>query len=286
MPRVPQGGRFVSAAGEIALKSRAGAPGALLCQHRLPADHEFGQKTIAVRLADSDGQRSLASILVNRMYAWRGYGANHKLSSNRNRVTFTACADDAVIGTLSLGVDGPDGLAADETFKDELDRFRAIPGASLCELTKFACDPSTKSQPALAALFHVIFIYGTQRYDCTDLFIEVHPRHVRFYDAMLGFQKVGAPRLNPAVTWWPADVPVQLMWLKVSEIRRLIDAHAGGKSAGGRSLYPHFFSHQEEQGIWARIAALSSKRQDKGAPKRPDGGFSRTAGFRLQTAAA
>lgn len=273
----------MSAAAELG-GGRAPIPGALLCQRRLPADHAQGDKTIAVRLADSDGHRSLASILVNRMYAWRGYGAEHKLSSTDNRVTFTACADDVLIGTLSLGVDGAQGLAADETFKDELDRFREVPGSSLCELTKFACDPSTKSQPALAALFHVIFIYGTQRYDCTDLFIEVHPRHVRFYEAMLGFQRIGAPRLNPAVTWWPADVPVQLMWLKVSEIRRLIDAHAGDKTSNTRSLYPHFFSHREEQGIWARIAAVSRKTGEETAFQADKAMMAARAS--LQTAAA
>jgi hypothetical protein len=195
------------------------------------------------------------------MYAWRGYGADHQLSFNQQRVTFTACSDDQVIGTLTLGVDGADGLAADETFKAELDEFRNTPGAKLCELTKFACDPSTKSQAALAALFHVIFIYGTQRYSCTDLFIEVHPRHVRFYETLLGFKRIGSPKLNPEVKWWPADVPVQLMWLKVSDIRRFIDQHAGEAGATGRSLYPFFFSPKEEQGIWSRIAALSNPPQ-------------------------
>jgi hypothetical protein len=195
------------------------------------------------------------------MYSWRGYGSEHELSFNQHRVTFTACSDDQVIGTLSLGVDGADGLAADETFKEELDEFRQMPGAKLCELTKFACDPSTKSQAALAALFHVIFIYGTQRFSCTDLFIEVHPRHIRFYEALLGFKRIGSPKLNPEVTWWPADVPVQLMWLKVSDIRRFIDEQAGNSASAGHSLYPHFFSPAEERGIWSRIAALS------GSPK-------------------
>ncbi len=243
---------------ESALACSESATGALLSRHMIPCGGERAHKTITVRLADCDGQRSLASILVNRMYAWRGYGSDHQLSFDQHRVTFTACSDDVVIGTLSLGVDDADGLAADETFKDELDEFRRIPGSKLCELTKFACDPSTKSQAALAALFHVIFIYGTQRYGCTDLFIEVHPRHVRFYEALLGFKRIGSPRLNPEVEWWPADVPVQLMWLKVADIRRFIDQYAGEKAIVGRSLYPYFFSPQEENGIWSRIAALGS----------------------------
>src|SRR6478609_2580686 len=129
---------------EPVLAPSVSVSGAILSLQRIPASRARGPRTVAVRLADSDGQRSLASILVNRMYSWRGYGADHQLFYDQHRVTFTAWSDDTVIGTLSLGVDGEDGLAADETFKDELDEFRRRPGSKLCELTKFACDPSTK----------------------------------------------------------------------------------------------------------------------------------------------
>ena len=231
--------------------------GALLCEQTVD-DDELG-KTIAVRLADTDGQRNQASILINKMYGWRGYGADHQLSADEHNITFTAWSDDRPIGTLTLGVDSAEGLAADETFSEELDRLRNQPGVKLCELKKFACDPAEKSQAGLAALFHAIFIFGTHSYGCTDLVIEVHPRHIRFYEAMLGFSRMGPPKLNPDVEWWPSDVPVQLMWLKVSEIRRLIREHAGQRANGRRSLYPYFFSPKEEQGIWTRIATLAGE---------------------------
>lgn len=212
-------------------------------------------RNIAIRLADSDGLRSQASILVNRLYAGRGYGAGHRLGQGEHSTTFTATSGDRVVGTITLTVDTPAGLATDQTFRAELDRFRAVPGVRLCELTKFAVDPATRSPQALAALFHVIFIYGMQRHDCTDLLIEVHPRHVRYYEAMLAFTRVGAPRIDGAVEWWPRDVPVQLLRLRVADIRRQIDRHAGGAGGQGRSLYRHFFSAAEERGIAARVAA-------------------------------
>lgn len=224
------------------------------------------EKTIAVRLADCVGLRNEANILVNRMYEWRGYGADHELSNGDHCVTFTASSEDEVIGTLTLTVDTPAGLATDQTFRAELDEFRKMPGTRLCELTKFAVDPATKSPQALAALFHVIFIFGMQRFDCTDLFIEVHPRHVRYYEAMLGFKRVGPSKIDTSVSWWPENVPVQLMWLEVAEIRRQIERHAGRGSRGGRSLYPYFFSPDEEEGIAARVASLSD------APARVDDG--------------
>lgn len=208
---------------------------------------------MTIRLADCEGQRNRANMLLERMYSWRGYGKNHKLPTAPNCVTFTATAHEDVIGTLTLTVDSPAGIAADRIFSDELDRFRAAPGAKICELTKLAFDTSSPARPRLAALFHIIFIYGTMHYNCTDLFIEVNPRHVRFYEAMLGFTRVGEVRMNETVR-----APAQLMWLNVGEIRRYIDRHAG--EDGGRSLYRHFFSADEEKGIYGRLARLAEQR--------------------------
>jgi hypothetical protein len=206
---------------------------------------------LTIRLADSDGQRSQANMLLNRMYSWRGYGAEHQLPRTPNCVTFTATSQEDVIGTLTLTVDSAAGLALDRTFKEELEPFRRAPGAKLCELTKFAFDTSSPAKPRLAALFHIIFIYGSMHYDCTDLFIEVNPRHARFYEAMLGFTRVGDAKTNEAV-----NAPAQLMWLNVGDIRRRIDRHAGRSDEGSRSLYAHFFSAKEEAGIYQRLAGL------------------------------
>ncbi|WP_206363590.1 N-acyl amino acid synthase FeeM domain-containing protein [Sphingomonas crocodyli] len=207
-------------------------------------------KTITVRLADSDDQRNSARMLVNRRYAWRGYGDQHQIPAKSSHMTFTASSDEGVVGTITLGVDSPAGLAADDIFKDEIDSFRNVPGAKVCELTKLAFDADVSSKPMLAALFHIVFIYGYNEHRCTDLFIEVNPRHRRFYQAMLGFKPVGEVKTNQSV-----DAPSVLMWLKVDDIRKAIDAHAGHGQESSRSLYPFFFSEKEEQGIFARLAA-------------------------------
>lgn len=207
-------------------------------------------KTITVRLADCDGERNSANLLINRKYSGRGYGAGHQVPTSSNCVTFTASSKNSTIGTLSLTVDSPDGLACDRTFKRELDAFRAVPGAKLCELTKFAFDTSKPSLHLLASLFHIIFIYGTHHYNCTDLFIEVNPRHRRFYEAMLGFRSVGAPMTNEAV-----GAPSHLMRLRVSEIRQQIDRQTLDGSFSPHSLYAFFFSEKEEIGIYNRLVS-------------------------------
>lgn len=223
-------------------------------------------KAITVRLADTSGKRNAARMLINRRYAWRGYGDQHQLPASCSTSTFTASSDSAVIGTITLAVDMAKGLAADAIFQDEIDRFRRAPGAKVCELTKLAFDAGPPSKPLLASLFHIVFIYGHRKHGCTDLFIEVNPRHRRFYEAMLGFTPIGDVKTNLGV-----DAPAQLMWLEIATIRRRINA-LGGLSCGeqSRTLYPFFFSGQEEDAIYERLTGPSFRDHtiDEGAGVR------------------
>jgi len=210
---------------------------------------------IEIRLAVSLQDKAQARTLLNRMYASRGYGEDHNLSDQPGSATFLVLADGVAVGTLTLTVDsappsGP-GMGIDATFPEELALHRARAGSSLCELTRFAIDWSRHSKPLLAALFHVIFTYGTQRHNCTDLFIEVNPRHVRFYEVMLGFARVGMMKTNSSVS-----APSQLMRLTVADIGRYIRIYAGQDRNAGHSLYPYFFSAADEQALRERIMGL------------------------------
>ena len=222
--------------------------------HRKSSRHgEKPERGFTIRLADRDGDRQSARAIINRMYGSRGYGSHHQIADGPDCATFIASSEGEMLGTITLAIDSPAGLAADQTFPDDLERFRALAGVSLCELTKFAFDPSPASRPLLATLFHVIYIYGMQRFACTDLLIEVNPRHVRFYEVMLGFKRLGPLRVNESV-----DAPSQLMHLKVSDIRRNIDLLAECECYSGHSLYPFFLKRDEERALWTRMAAIAS----------------------------
>lgn len=199
------------------------------------------RRAIDIALADTLDRRQDACSLVNRRYAWRGYGANHTLPSHGASATFTASDDGTVLGTVTLVADSAMGLAADTLFADQLNGFRDVQGRKICELSRLAFDVGLPSKPLLAALFHIVFIYGYHRHRCTDLFIEVNPRHRRFYEAMLGFTPLGTPRQNASV-----GAPSQLMWLEISSIRRRIDmATLDASGTAPRSLYALFFSRDD-----------------------------------------
>lgn len=207
-----------------------------------------------IRLTDTSDGRNTASMLINRMYAWRGYSGDHQPSSDPNRITLTATDKGDVVGTLSIGIDSEVGLMADEIFKEELDAHRQR-GAKLCEFTKFAFDPSVRSKTALANVFHLAVIYARDMHGCTDIVIEVNPRHRRFYERMLGFRKEGELKVNPRV-----DAPAYLLRVNLAFVTEQI-AHFGGSYAAEgeteeRSFYPYFFSPREERGIINRLLRM------------------------------
>lgn len=213
----------------------------------------INQDTYGLRMIDTHEGRNSASLLINKMYAWRGYAGTHRLDDNPNRITLTASEKDGQpVGTLSLGIDSPIGLLADEVFKDEIDAFRDR-GARVCELTKLAFDPRVQSKEALASLFHLALLYGRDLHHCTDVFIEVNPRHRRFYESMLGFKRHGEVRTNPRV-----NAPAYLLSVSLDYVTEQVNKYGGtgAENREVRSFYPLFFSPREERGIIERLLVI------------------------------
>ena len=210
----------------------------------------MGRRLFTIRAADAFGERSQANILVNRMYATRGYYSNSLLKdSSSNRITLIAGEGDALLGTITIGFDSPDGLLVDELFRDEADALRRA-GREVCEFTKLAIDRVVKSKRVLASLFHVAYAIAHRLNGIHDLLIEVNPRHIRYYQEMLGFEVSGMRRHNERV-----NAPAVLLSLDLSHARREIERLGGRPDLASteRSLYPHFFSPDEEAGIVNRI---------------------------------
>jgi hypothetical protein len=213
----------------------------------------MGGKTMGIRLADTIEGRNAAGALIKKMYSWRGYAGAHKLADNPNVTTITAEQDGESMATVTLTVDSGSGLLADETFGDILHGYRES-GARICEITKLAVD-RIGTKAALAALFHILFIHVRTVCKCTDMFIEINPRHKRYYERLLGFECLSEERNNPRV-----DAPAYLLRLSSARATELIDAHAGTKDDSCRYLYAYFYSKKEEDAITTRILAGRSTR--------------------------
>ena len=123
-------------------------------------------------------------------------------------------------------------------------------GRKLCEFTKLAVDESVRSQAILGAIFHVACIYVINLHRCTDVLIEVNPRHVRFYERMLGFRRAAEERLDPVV-----NAPAVLMRLDLAHCASEIARLGGQRRSRGRerSFYPYFFAPRDAERIVGRL---------------------------------
>lgn len=219
-------------------------------ESRQPQPESVVEQNFKIRLAYSQERVNNASMLIQRMYMKRGYDVPGMLKVP-DRITLMASQNEAVVGTLTLGMDSGNGLMADENYKKEVDQLRAD-GRKVCELTKFAVDQVHGSKRVLAGLFHIAYIYGRVLHNQTDVVIEVTPRHALFYKRMLGFEPFGEERLNTRVHTMGV-----LLRLEIDYVDQQI-ARWGGKTDADatkseRSLYPYFFSKEDEAGIVQRL---------------------------------
>lgn len=214
-----------------------------------PALHPIDEQLFHIRMANSAGRREAASVLLQKMYGWRGYDVDPGLPHPPNRITLSADCNGETVGTMSLCLDDPAiGLPADDNFGDILQGLRAA-GRRLCEPARLAIERDV-SKRVFASLIHISYVYAHNLHGCTDYVIEVNPRHVMFYKRMLGFDDAAPERHCSRV-----GAPAVLLRLPLDYMHAQILLHGGQMelARGVRSFYPYFFSPQDEAGITVRL---------------------------------
>ena len=212
-------------------------------------DHPLDQQIFHIRMANSQGRREAASLLLKKMYGWRGYAVDPSVIHSPNKITLFAETGGETVGTMSLCLDNDEiGLPADENFRDKLDELRAQQ-RRLCEPSRLAIDKGV-SKRVFAALIHISDIYARNIHGYTDYVIEVNPRHVMFYKRMLGFRDFGGERECSRV-----GAPAVLLRLELDYMGEQIRKFGGLMEQHGseRSFYPYFFPTWDEPGITGRL---------------------------------
>lgn len=220
-------------------------------------DGPSGPRRFKIKAVDNSSRRGLIDSLLRERYAWRGY-ESVSLAADRAVHCFTLAAigEETPIGTITVNMDIGRPLGADDAFSAELNELRAQ-GRRLCEFTKLAIDPTTATKRVLAALFHVAYIVAHRLRQYDTLVAEVNPRHVLYYERMLGMRVIGGQRLNRRVR-----APAVLLCVSFAEIGRQVATYGGRPELAGevRSLYPFVFSPTEEEDVLARLLAAQERR--------------------------
>lgn len=173
---------------------------------------------IDLSVARSSRDRQEAEELVYRQYSARGYSVAEpgsqprpaRADARRESVILARVGGNAV-GTVTVGIDSPNGLLVDEGNRDIIDPIRGR-GMRLGEVVRLAVEQQFDSRRVLAALFNAA--HGVMEANRLDhVFIEVNPRHVGFYCRTLCFEVEGDEKLCPRV-----GAPSLLLRMKVSNL--------------------------------------------------------------------
>ena len=218
----------------------------------LGKDPVFDRRQFKIETVHDPARHCSASSLLSKRYGWRGYGAVRLPAiGTDSHVTLAATHEGETMGTMTVGFDGPGQMNSDVVFGPELQGLRYA-GRRVCEFTKLAIDPLIGSKRVLAGLFHVAYIVAFRLRHVDTLVMEVNPRHVRYYQRMLGADVIGDERLNVKV-----NAPAVLLSLEFTYVRDQIERFAGRPELASteRSLYPLAFTAEDEVGIVSRFAS-------------------------------
>jgi hypothetical protein len=164
---------------------------------------------LEVRLARDGNELRAAFSLVHDRYVERGYmrptPSGHRVVLHHALPTtdlFVAKVTGRVVATATLIRDSVLGLPADALYGDDLDPLRTA-GRRIAEVSALAAAAGT-SRGVVLRLVALIAVYAARLGRVDDLFVTVNPRHVAFYERVIGFRRAGEVRPYDAVNGAPA----------------------------------------------------------------------------------
>ncbi|WP_428387130.1 N-acyl amino acid synthase FeeM domain-containing protein [Mucisphaera sp.] len=123
---------------------------------------------------------------------------------------------ETAVSTMSVYIDGPQGLPLDTVYRDKLNQLRDE-GRTLVELGLFADrrEHLFRSIDAILELMRHCCHYAVNN-EAVDAVVGVNPRHVAFYTRLLGFEVIAEEKSYETVNGFPVML-LHLDWrLKTS----------------------------------------------------------------------
>jgi hypothetical protein len=196
---------------------------------------------VRVKLATTEAELLGAARLVHDAYVARGIIEPHASGLMLHpqmvlptSMTFVACLDDAVVGTISLVGDSPLGLPLDKSFRDEMADFR-VRGERIAEVSALAVAPELRNSGVVYLLNRLTLRTAVQA-KFHRLVMSVHPRTDVLYRTAMLFEKFGEERPYAGLTAAPA-IAMSLPLGDVVERYREAFGHLGPVPGNTHHLY-------------------------------------------------
>ena len=221
--------------------------------HRMIGFHDFHYPRAQFRISLFAGRTlAQAACLVQKAYSRLGY-VNQESGPDPERTGPATASLHAVhrgttLGTLSVNLDGKDGLRAEALYPLEVAALRRR--GALCEFTQLALDTDRAGREVLCSLFYMAYVFSHAVHRAKHLLIEVNPRHQCFYDRMLGFRRIGEERICRRV-----GAPAVLLHLDFEFTREQIERARLGLAVAGTTLYRYAAPLDDERSLIQRMTA-------------------------------
>ena len=215
------------------------------------------EKTIStqrfkLKLSSQGDQSQTGMLLVKHTYIW-GKTSVTSFDRKPNKITLFMFFGETAIGTLTLRLDSPTGLDADQLYRRETDLLRHR-GHKICEFSQMALDRNIRSKRVLASLFHLAFLYATRVHGCTDIMLESTARHVSFYQEKFGFSLFSKEKECPRAksTAMLLRLPAEYVENKLNEVEALT---VGNTPKQSKQMYTYFFNKNAEADLLRKLLA-------------------------------
>lgn len=189
---------------------------------------EIASDLYTVSIANSKNTRQMAYQLAYEVYLAKGYIPKNSckmLISNSDFIadTCTININDGteIVASVTLNFQGKTNLPCQELYSEEIAPL-INQNAKLVEITRLVIKEDHRhSNYLLAQLFQATFIYAYQIKNVSELVIEVNPRHVAFYQRLLGFSVLGGEKECERVN----NAPAFLLHLDLNDVNKTLQNH-------------------------------------------------------------
>lgn len=218
--------------------------------------------TFTTKIANTLEEREAVFRLSYQVYLEKGFiekNAHQWLVRNYDFINDTVILmvqdkEKNIVGTVTLVFENSTQLPAEKIYENELNFLRKN-NYKITEISRLVIDPKFRnSKEILVQLFNYLYIYTyiVKAYNC--LIIEVNPRHIKYYELLLNFKRIGSKKPCPNVLNAPAI-------LMCSDLKREIETlrlHHDSQLINNRSLYSYFLKPDQEE-----LVAAYLKKQTK-----------------------
>lgn len=217
-----------------------------------PLIEKENSEELTIKIANTLEEREATFRLAYQVYLDKGYlnqNGNEWLVQNydAHRDTVVLIVKDKqknIAGSLTIVFSASSKLPAEKIYREEI-KYLTDSGKKIAEISRFVISPDYRnSKEILVLLFNYLFIYiqSVKKYD--GLAIQVNPRHMNYYKALLSFDEIGGEKPCPQVQ----NAPAVLLYLSIikyqAELKRCGNPQNTDKKE--RTLFQYFIKPEQE----------------------------------------